>query len=89
MSRLQIERDIELLLSDDGRTMMSKYHNAADCWDLIEGLVGRLRAAAQAQTQPNEPFAWLDVARRIADSGVMDDLPSDYATSHKKQKVVE
>jgi hypothetical protein len=91
MSRTQIEQDVEMLLRSGGEAIAARYDNAADCWALIDELVKRLRATEKAPSDAEDaaPFAWIDVARRIADSGIMDDLPNDDAVRHKQQKVVE
>ncbi|KER09705.1 MAG: hypothetical protein HY22_09740 [[Candidatus Thermochlorobacteriaceae] bacterium GBChlB] len=87
MSRTQIEQDVEMLLRRAGEAIAARYDNAADCWALIDELVKRLRATQKAPSDAKDaaPFAWIDVARRIADSGIMDDLPNDYAVSHKQK----
>jgi hypothetical protein len=61
-----------------------------DVPELKDGTVGTLTGYfEQLPEKKNTLDDLLDLARQIADSGAMDDLPSDYAKNHKKQKVVE
>lgn len=57
--RLERHKDIQFLLRNPGKTLESKYHDAGQCWELIEFLVCRLRIA-----EAHEPIA-LDVLEEL------------------------
>ena len=58
--------------------------------ELKEGFKGKLTLLVEEESQNiNKPYSWIDLAEKISQSGVMNDLPKDYSISHKKIKVIE
>ena len=43
----QLDKDIQFLLDNPEKTLGSKYHDAASCWELIDALVERLRTTEE------------------------------------------